>query len=179
MSLFPKIQSPCPYKGKLSDILDGDICRLCDREVHDITDLSVTARRALVAGCSGGERCVSYRVPVKSALAAMALSASMATPAFAQVDEVLATEAEPTSGEYCFEDNQIIVGGLKKPGEVEWLTADLDNSLPDMPIVYDDEPAATSMATPSQASSASTDTHDARARDHRDPPLVKDRPAAS
>ena len=179
MSLFPRIQSPCPYKGRLSDIVDGDICRLCDREVHDITDLSVAARRALVAGCSG-EICVSYKVSAKSALAAMALSASMATPAFAQVDEVLANNGEPTSGEYCLDDMQIIVGGLKAPGAVEWLTADLDDSLPDMPVVYDDAPAAPSDAKAVPASTASGDTADDRAQDDRDPPpLVKDRPAAS
>ncbi|KQZ61322.1 hypothetical protein ASD67_18970 [Sphingopyxis sp. Root1497] len=177
MSLFPRIQSPCPYKGKLSDIMDGDTCRLCHREVHDISDLSSAARQALVAGCSD-EICVSYKVPVKSALAAMALGASMATPAYAQIDEVLAVDGEPTSGEYCLEDNYIIVGGLKKPGEVEWLTADLDSSLPDMPVVYDDEPAPVAKATP--ASAPVDAPTDAKARDDRDPPpLVKDRPAAS
>lgn len=177
MSLFPKIQSPCPYKGKLSDILDGDICRLCDREVHDISDLSASARRELVAGCSG-EICVSYRVSARSALAAMALSASMATPAYAQVDELLAANlAEPESGEYCLEDNYIIVGGLKKPGEVEWLTADLDSNLPDMPVVYDDEPAPGVQAT--QASTPVDTSADARDDGRDPPPLVKDRPAAS
>jgi hypothetical protein len=169
MSLFPRIQSPCPYKGKLGDIMDGDICRLCHREVHDITDLSSAARQALVAGCSD-EICVSYRLPVKSALAAMALGASMATPAHAQVDELLATNlAEPESGEYCYEE--IIVGGLKKPAEVEWLTADLETDLPEMPVVYDDEPAATT----SKASTAETT---APPQDDREP-LVKDRPAVS
>lgn len=169
MSLFPRIQSPCPYKGKLSDIMDGDICRLCHREVHDITDLSSTARQALVAGCSD-EICVSYKVSAKSALAAMALGASMATPAYAQVDELLATNlAEPESGEYCYED--IIVGGLKNPGAVEWLTADLETDLPEMPVVYDDEPAATT-------SKADTVEPVAAPQDDREP-LVKDRPAAS
>jgi len=166
MSLFPRIQSPCPYKGKLGDIMDGDTCRLCHREVHDITDLSAAARQALVAGCSD-EICVSYKLPVKSALAAMALGASMATPAYAQIDEVLAVDAEPASGDYCLEDMQIIVGGLKKPGEVEWLTADLETDLPDMPVVYDDEPKPAAKGS------------DNAPRDEREPPLVKDRPAAS
>ncbi len=175
MSLFPRVQSPCPYKGKLGDIMDGDVCRLCHREVHDISDLSSAARQALVADCAD-ELCVSYRVPVKSALAAMALGASMATPAFAQIDEVLAVEGEPASGEYCLEDQYIIVGGLKNPGAVEWLTADLDTSLPDMPVVYDDE---TDAPPPTRASQASTAPSD-RTKDERDPPpLVKDRPAAS
>ncbi|WP_077146011.1 hypothetical protein [Sphingopyxis sp. KK2] len=177
MSLFPRIQSPCPYKGKLGDIMDGDICRLCHREVHDISDLSSAARQALVADCAD-ELCVSYKVPVKSALAAMALGASMATPAFAQIDEVLAVEGEPASGEYCLEDQYIIVGGLKNPGAVEWLTADLDTSLPDMPVVYDDDADTAPRAVPA-APSPAADSSD-RTQDERDPPqLVKDRPAAS
>lgn len=169
MSLFPRIQSPCPYKGKLSDIMDGDLCRLCHREVHDITELSSAARQALVAGCSD-EICVSYKLPVKSALAAMVLGASMTAPAHAQVDELLATNlAEPESGEYCYEE--IIVGALKKPGAVEWLTADLETDLPEMPVVYDDEPVLA-------ADTAQQDQDDAQ-QDAREQPLVKDRPAAS
>ena len=114
MSLFPRIQSPCPYKGKLSDIMDGGICRLCHREVHDITELSSAARQALVAGCSD-EICVSYKLPVKSALAAMALGASMAAPAHAQVDELRTTDlTEPESGEYCYDEIIVVAGGLKK-----------------------------------------------------------------
>lgn len=178
MSLFPRIQSPCPYKGKLSDIMDGDTCRLCHREVHDISDLSVAARQALVADCAD-ELCVSYKVPVKSALAAMALGASMATPAFAQIDEVLAVEGEPASGEYCLEDQYIIVGGLKNPGAVEWLTADLDNSLPDMPVVYDDDVDVATAPRPSQAAAPSPAADDDQTERTREPPLVKDRPAAS
>lgn len=173
MSLFPRIQSPCPYKGKLSDIMDGDVCRLCHREVHDISDMPVAERRALVAGCSG-EICVSYKVSARSALAAMALGASMATPAHAQIDEVLAVDSEPADGSYCLEDQYIIVGGLKKPGEVEWLTADLDNKLPEMPVVYDEEPAAT--APEDKAQQGSMPRGDA---DRDPPPLVRDRPAAS
>ena len=36
MAVFPKVQSPCPYKGQLSEIMDGDTCRLCNRQVFDL-----------------------------------------------------------------------------------------------------------------------------------------------
>lgn len=174
MSLFPRIQSPCPYKGKLGDIMDGDICRLCDREVHDITELSSAARQALVAGCRD-EICVSYRISARAALAAMALGATMvAAPAHAQADELLAANpAEPASGEYCYEDIIVVAGGLKKPGEVEWLTAELDNKLPDMPVVYDDEGADNRPSPRAEPAEDATPGHDGP------PPLFKDRPAAS
>ncbi|WP_077146012.1 hypothetical protein [Sphingopyxis sp. KK2] len=171
MSLFPKIQSPCPYKGKLSDIVDGDICRLCDREVHDITDLSSRDRRALVAGCSG-EICVSYRLVAKSALAAAALGASLGSPAFAQSDTPAPTEA--ADGDFCLEGDVIIVaaGGLKAPDAVEWLAVDLDDARPAMPVVYedDDEPAAPQQARPGDEQSPARDAP---------PPLMVKRPAAS
>jgi hypothetical protein len=84
--------------------------------VHDITELSSAVRQALVAGCSD-EICVSYKLPVKSALAAMALGASMAAPAHAQVDELRTTDlAEPESGEYCYDEIIVVAGGLKKTG---------------------------------------------------------------
>ena len=46
VGLFPKIQSPCPYKGNLADVMDGDVCRLCKREVTDLTALGDDERVA-------------------------------------------------------------------------------------------------------------------------------------
>jgi hypothetical protein len=171
MSLFPKIQSPCPYKGKLSDIVDGDICRLCDREVHDITAMSTADRRTLVAACSG-EICVSYRLVAKSAIAAAALGASLGSPAFTQSEPPTPTEA--TDGDFCLEGDVIIVaaGGLKAPEAVEWLAVDLDEARPAMPVVYEEdvEPAVPQPARPDDEKSSSRDAP---------PPLTIDRPAAS
>ena len=73
MSLFPKITNPCPYKGKLSDILDGDVCRLCKREVHSLDDLSTEERIALIESCVDDEICVSYRLPAAALLSATVL----------------------------------------------------------------------------------------------------------
>lgn len=82
MATFPKIASPCPYKGALSDILDQDaVCGLCHRQVHDLSAMSERQRLAFLKSCSG-ETCVTYRLPAAAALAAMAMA--VATPLAAQ-----------------------------------------------------------------------------------------------
>src|ERR1700760_3664773 len=68
MALYPRIESPCPYKGNLADIMDGDVCRLCKREVFDLTAMGDAERVAFMKGCAG-EVCVSYRMPMRTALA--------------------------------------------------------------------------------------------------------------
>jgi hypothetical protein len=65
-----------------------DFCRMCQRQVHDLTGMTRAERTAFVAGC-GGEACVSYTVRLKPAVAAAALAASTAilvapAPAMAQ-----------------------------------------------------------------------------------------------
>src|ERR1700743_2057209 len=102
MALFPKIQSPCPYKGRLSDILDGSLCRLCKREVFDLTPLSDDARMALIEGCRG-DICVTYAVPLRSAVAAAALAAAVV--------------ALPTAAAACAEEEIVVItgGGITAP----------------------------------------------------------------
>ena len=80
MPLFPTFRRPCPYQADLSAVMDGDWCRMCGQQVHDITDLSDAARAAVLGRCDGAI-CVSYRVPV--AMAAAALAVSAAAPATA------------------------------------------------------------------------------------------------
>lgn len=92
MALYPKIQSPCPYKGRLSDILDGDICRLCKREVFDLDAMSAGARAAFLQDCNNGDACVTYRL--RPALAAAAFAVALVAPTMAMAcggadDEVL------------------------------------------------------------------------------------------
>lgn len=77
MSLFPLIQRPCPYIDRLDSVMEGDFCRMCRREVHDLTDMDEAGRSAFLAAC-GGEACVSYRLNVKPALAAALIAASAA-----------------------------------------------------------------------------------------------------
>jgi hypothetical protein len=145
MSRFPLVQDPCPYKGAIADILTGDHCRLCQREVHDLAAMNEADRRALLAGCQDAEGlCVRYTVRAGSAVAAAMLGVAgfAAVPAMAQSAEAspaIAQSAEPsaqpaesaaapaaeTASAYAEADDYdegewIIVGGLRKPDQAEW-----------------------------------------------------------
>ena len=144
MSLFPKVQSPCPYKGKFADIMQGNQCRLCKREVVDLTALSSEDRMAFLNACET-EVCVSYRVGARTVLAAMAMS-TVTIPSIAEAqvssdpqsnqqsntdahlgdasnnasdsasDSVQAVQSEENAETFF-----IIVGGMRKPSQAEWL----------------------------------------------------------
>jgi hypothetical protein len=77
MTPFPPIQRPCPYLDRLDAVIDSGFCRMCRREVHDLTAMDERERAAFLAAC-GGEACVSYRLNVKPALAAALIAASAA-----------------------------------------------------------------------------------------------------
>ena len=77
MSPFPRIQSPCPYIDRLDSVIDGGFCRMCRREVHDLTAMDEQERADFLAAC-GGDACVSYTMNVKPALAAALIAASAA-----------------------------------------------------------------------------------------------------
>lgn len=130
MALFPRIQSPCPYKDQLGEVMQGDFCRMCERQVHDITAMSDAERIALVSGCKD-EICVSYSLTAKTALAAAALGAAFGMPAAAAAqDASAAVEDEAYSME-------IIVGGLKAPKDVAWVEAKRPANLAELPVVYE------------------------------------------
>jgi hypothetical protein len=76
MALFPKIES-CPYVDRFDQVMDGDFCRMCKRQVHDLTDMDDSERIAFLASC-GGEACVSQRFPVRPVMAAAALTVTAA-----------------------------------------------------------------------------------------------------
>ncbi|HEX2592973.1 MAG TPA: hypothetical protein VHL34_15850 [Rhizomicrobium sp.] len=127
MALFPKIQSPCPYKGDLAAIMDGDVCRLCKRQVFDLTAMSDGERVDFFDACSGEEVCVSYRLPTIAAavLAVAAVTAPMAAAACESTDTV-----------------EIVMGGVKDTKNVQFVETRADRALPMLPVVYDDAPAA-------------------------------------
>lgn len=128
MAVFPKIQSPCPYKSELAAVMDGDFCRMCSRHVFDLTAWSDEERIAFLGGCSD-EVCVSYRLPVRGAVAAAALAAA----------SVVAPAAAAAQGE---EFVTIVVGGIKDPARVEYVEDRADAQLPELPVVYEDEEKA-------------------------------------
>lgn len=77
MAWFPKIERPCPYLDRLDAVMDGDFCRMCQRQVHDLTGMDDAGRAAFMAAC-GGDACISYTARLSPALAAAALAASAA-----------------------------------------------------------------------------------------------------
>ena len=127
MALFPKVQSPCPYKADLAAIMDGDHCRACKRQVHDITGWSDQQRLTFLKACRT-EVCVSYRLPATAAAAAAALAA-VAAPLPA------AAECPPMEVDYV-----VIVGGLVDLDGVALVEASSaeDLATPELPVVYED-----------------------------------------
>jgi len=150
MPIFPKIQSPCPYKSDLAAAMDGAMCRICKRNVFDLSAMNDGERLAFLAGCEE-EVCVSYRVPLRPAIAAAALAAAaLSVPAAAQEMAGSGVETAIEGAEfYPEEDYEIEVGGIKDPKAVELVEVETDQSLPALPVVYEDEPeAARSGAAP-------------------------------
>jgi hypothetical protein len=77
MTPFPPIQRPCPYLDRLDAVIDAGFCRMCRREVHDLTAMDGRERADFLRAC-GGDACISYTMNVKPALAAALIAASAA-----------------------------------------------------------------------------------------------------
>jgi hypothetical protein len=125
MAIFSKIQSPCPYKGKLADILDGEMCRLCSRRVHDLPQ----ERVALIQGCSD-EICVTYALALRPAIAAAMSIAALGAP-MASAQNLLGGE-EPIV---------VAAGGITDPANVEYISDAAAEAPPELPVVYEDRQA--------------------------------------
>lgn len=143
MAKFPRIDSPCPYKSNLAAVMDGDFCRMCERNVFDLGAMSEGERAAFLAGCAG-EVCVSYRIPLRPALAAAALAAAalaFPTAAAAQeadvaaVETALADDLGEAEGDW---SEMITVGGIKDPSKADLIEME-DVSIPELPVVYEEE----------------------------------------
>jgi hypothetical protein len=115
---------------------------MCKRQVVDLTAMDDAGRVSFFEDCET-EVCVSYRVPVRSALAVAALAAAAvaALPAAAQdvpapvevtVAAAMADEPPADEGDEVF----IVVGGITAPHEVEFVAPE-DATLPEMPVVYE------------------------------------------
>lgn len=120
--MFPKIQRPCPYAGRLAEVMDGDFCRMCKRSVTDLDALDAAARAAFLASC-GDEACVSYRLPRAAAAAAFVavlaapVTAFAASPALSGevVEEAMPTDGlvkQPEPPPLSAEDYVLMVGGI-------------------------------------------------------------------
>ncbi|MEP9359483.1 hypothetical protein [Sphingomonas sp. KR3-1] len=138
--MFPKIQSPCPYRNQLAAVMDGDFCRHCQRTVFDLTAMDGAERKAFLSACET-EVCVSYRIPVKPMLAAAALAAAAYAPAAAAQDVPAVQPAEVAAANTIPVDegdiDYIVVGGIKDPKQVTFVENAEDAKLPELPVVYE------------------------------------------
>ncbi len=148
MAIFPKIQSPCPYQDRLTSIMDGDTCRMCKRQVFDLTEMSDRERVSFMQGCES-EVCVSYRLPLRIAAAAVAMAALAAPMAAA------AREDAPAGAETVF----VVVtgGGIKDLANVQYIDEAGERVLPDLPVVYETAAAAKDAGPAASAANAAPD----------------------
>lgn len=135
MAIFPKIQSPCPYKGALAEIMDGDVCRLCKREVFDLTEMTDQGRVAFLADCTD-QICVTYRFPVRRIVAATVAVAALASPM--------------TAAAYCPDISEVFVGGIIDVAGVVFTEDPADQAMPELPVVQ--EAAVPAVVTAPEAS---------------------------
>ena len=132
MPLFPKIAGPCPYKSDLAAVMDGDHCRMCDRQVFDLTAMTDGERLAFLAACTD-QVCVSYSIPIRPALAAAALAAAIASPSAAAARP--APSPPPTIPVMV-----PVVGNLPPPAQVQIVEVPKEASPADLRSLYE-EPA--------------------------------------
>jgi hypothetical protein len=121
MAIFPKVQNPCPFVNRLSELMDGDVCRACRRQVFDLSAMTGDERAAFMLGCKGSV-CVSYRMRVRPVLAAAVMAAAVAAP---------------TAAAAC-EPEIVIVGGISDPANVEYVEDASDSATPVLPVVYEE-----------------------------------------
>jgi predicted Fe-S protein YdhL (DUF1289 family) len=143
MAFFPKIQSPCPYIANLASVMDGDFCRMCERQVFDLSHMDSDEKKVFLAGCTG-EVCISYRF--SPAIAAAALAAAMPAAAAAQdlgpaISDAAAIAASTAEIAAMQQSEWVVVGGIKDPRNVQYVEDPSDHGVPELPVVYDDPPA--------------------------------------
>lgn len=140
---FPRIDTPCPYKSNLAAVMQGDFCTMCSRDVVDLTAMSATDRQMFLSSCEG-EVCVSYSIRPAIAAAALA-AAALAIPSAAAaqtVEPVAASEMTPVVAMPDTDDDFIVVGGIRDPKNAKLVDNPADQSLPAIPVRYEDEAVA-------------------------------------
>ncbi len=151
MAMLPKVQSPCPYKDRLASVMEGDFCRMCKRDVCDLTHMTDGGRREFIAACEG-EVCVSYRV--RPALVAAAMAASVAALPVAAQDAAPSPEAVVYGGDAVPVDEDyeaIIVGGIKDPKNTEWVEDAADAAIPELPVTVEPVAAPAPVTQPARS----------------------------
>jgi len=146
MARVPVVESPCPIAGKQLPAGATEHCSLCERSVHNLDRMSAGERTAFMASCSG-KVCVAYtvRIPAgglrKRALtaAAVAAAAMASLPVAAQDSLVVGSSpvSDPNGLPNCAEYDFIIVGGVNKGDEANWVD-DGKEAPPELPTIEDD-----------------------------------------
>ncbi len=147
MARFPKIQRKCPVRNSLAEYMDGDVCRLCSRQVFSLDAMTDDERMAFMASCKD-EVCVSYKAPLRSMAAAAALAAATATVPAAAQEKLVDLESDRAEYEElpnCADELTefiIVVGAIKDPNNVEYVDTAEDLETPALPVTYEDEEQA-------------------------------------
>jgi hypothetical protein len=149
MAVFPKVQRQCPYKDRRAAAMDGDICRICDHRVIDLTAWSDDERLAFAAG-QKEEVCISYRLPLRPALAAAALAAAALPNMAAAQDTAAPPAAEAPANDA---DSHEIVGifgpaRAEGPAITVFDSAGEPAAVPKVPVADEDERPAKPPAPP-------------------------------
>ncbi len=154
MARFPKIQSPCPYKANLADYLEHDVCRMCKRQVHNLSAMSDSQRENFLSSCSE-QVCVTYKLPARAMLGAALIATSLqyapaAASEFAHSGDngPWLSSAAAQAVQDCDSLEVIMVGGIKNMSEAQYIDTEADLRTPEIPVIYDDnlntEPVAES-----------------------------------
>jgi hypothetical protein len=124
--------------------MDGEVCRVCRRKVHDLGAMSETQRVTFLDACSD-EICVKYTLPLPRKVAALALSAAVIALPVAAEEQTTTTEADKARPEAVYngvdeaEEVFIIIGGIKVRSKREYVDAAEDEATPELPVVYEEE----------------------------------------
>lgn len=136
MSKFPKIQGTCPYQDSISEFMDGEICKLCDRKVHNLDAMDESQRLRFLKS-SKNEICVSYSLPSKKALAVAAIAASLSALPVAAQDEAATSLSEQHEEGALILPDIVVVGAIKDTDNVEYIDTEEDLQIPEVPLVYE------------------------------------------
>lgn len=109
--MFPKIERPCSYVADIAAAMDGSYCRMCKRDVVDLSAMADDVRAAFLGECRTEEVCVSYTV--KLGLAAALAAVALPGVAFAQASAPL---PQPTQAEPDPEVEIVEMGGMPLTG---------------------------------------------------------------
>lgn len=141
MAKYPKIDKPCPYRSGLSAVMEGDMCRMCNRQVIDLNPLSDQERVAFLNDCKE-EVCVSYRFPIRATAAALIAAAAVAAPMSAAAQDRDDMDV-------------VVVGGITDPKQAQYVSdSDEDAAVAEAPVIYEDAAANARAATSEDGSTA-------------------------